>query len=84
MLIYSFNSILYFQFLLKLQKTLYAIKKPFVAKLKWIRPEKNKHSQLKYMYAKKNIRPEKEILKPKKKYRTTKKAYFELIICIIE
>ena len=39
------------------------------------------------MYAKKNIRPEKEISKPKKKYRTTKKAsllYFELIICIIE
>ncbi len=45
---------------LKYNKILCAMKKPLVAKLNWIRPEKNKLSQLKYMCAKKN-RTEKEI-----------------------
>ncbi len=45
---------------LNYNKILCAIKKPLVAKLNWIRPKKNKLSQLKYICAKNKIEPKKK------------------------
>jgi hypothetical protein len=59
LILYIFYNFLLFSNL-KLQQILCAIKKPFVARLNWIRPEINKLSQLKYMCAKKKITTEKE------------------------